>query len=91
MARMIFAMLAFTTVMTIQPAANAVPYWQWCSQYFSRGTPHSCAFSTWDQCMDTIRGIGGYCAQDCLRPAALRGRAWRQPSSGNKCRSVAFR
>ena len=61
MARMIFAMLAFTTVMTIQPAANAVPYWQWCSQYFSRGTSHACAFSSWEQCMDTVRGIGGYC------------------------------
>ncbi len=73
MARMIFAMLAFTTVMTIQPAANAVPYWQWCSQYFSRGTSHACAFSSWEQCMDTVRGIGGYCyANPYPAPPAAR-------------------
>ena len=61
-ARTSLAVLAFTTVMMIQPhTANAAPYWPWCSQYFSRGTPHACAFSSWEQCMDTVRGIGGYC------------------------------
>jgi hypothetical protein len=61
-ARMTLAILAFTTVMTILPhAANAAPYWPWCSQYFNRGTSHACAFSTWQQCMDTVQGIGGYC------------------------------
>jgi hypothetical protein len=38
-------------------------YWPWCSKY---GAPNSdtsltCAFSSWQQCMDTVRGIGGYC------------------------------
>jgi len=62
LARMTFAMLALATVMTIQPhAGNAAPYWPWCSQYFSRGAAHACAFSSWDQCMETVRGIGGYC------------------------------
>src|SRR6266436_8179740 len=57
LARMIFAVLALTTVPMIQPhAANAAPYWPWCSQYFSRGTPHACAFVSWEQCMDTVRG-----------------------------------
>jgi hypothetical protein len=61
-ARMIFAVLAFAAAMLIQPhASNAAPYWPWCSQYFSRGTSHACAFSSWQQCMDTVQGIGGYC------------------------------
>ncbi len=62
LARTTLAVLAFTTVMMIQSqAANAAPYWPWCSQYFSRGAPHACAFSSWEQCMETVRGIGGYC------------------------------
>jgi hypothetical protein len=72
-ARMIFAALAFASAMLIQPhAANAAPYWPWCSQYFSRGTPHSCAFSTWDQCMDTVRGIGGYCYANPYPPPPIK-------------------
>jgi len=62
LARTTLAVLAFTTVMMIHShAANAAPYWPWCSQYFSLGTAHACAFSSWEQCMATVRGIGGYC------------------------------
>ena len=45
------------------PAADAAPYWPWCSRYYDRdaGGLYSCAFTTWEQCMDTVRGIGGYC------------------------------
>jgi hypothetical protein len=52
------------TVMAMTPrAADAAPYWPWCSRY---GDPRgygavSCAFSSWEQCMDTVRGIGGWC------------------------------
>ena len=62
LARTILTSLALATVMLIQPhAANAAPYWPWCSQYFNRAASHSCAFISWEQCMDTVRGIGGYC------------------------------
>jgi len=65
------AVLAFTTVIMIQPhTANAAPYWPWCSQYFSRGAPHACAFVSWEQCMDTVRGIGGYCYTNPYPPPA---------------------
>jgi hypothetical protein len=59
------AALAFATVMmTMAPdSANAAPYWPWCSRYdYARGGGAlSCAFSSFEQCMDTVRGIGGYC------------------------------
>jgi hypothetical protein len=63
LARMIFPMLALATAMMSQPhTANAAPYWPWCSQYGGdMGAAHACAFSSWEQCMDTVRGIGGYC------------------------------
>jgi hypothetical protein len=61
-ARLIFAALTLVTVMLVQPGpGQTAPYWPWCSQYFSFGVAHSCAFSSWEQCMDTVRGIGGYC------------------------------
>ena len=61
-ARMAFATLTLATVMLIEPhAANAAPYWPWCSYYGRSSFAHSCAFSSWEQCMETVRGIGGYC------------------------------
>jgi Protein of unknown function (DUF3551) len=61
-ARLIFAILALATVMMIQPhVANAVPYWPWCSYYGGPSYAHACAFVSWEQCMETVRGIGGYC------------------------------
>ena len=63
LAKTISAILALATIMLIQPrSTEAAPYWPWCSRYFSRDAPsQSCAFSSWEQCMDTVRGIGGYC------------------------------
>ena len=62
MARLSFAVLTLVTAVLIQPrSGDAAPYWPWCSQYADRNAAHSCAFSSWEQCMDTVRGIGGWC------------------------------
>ncbi len=84
-ARMIFAVPALATAMLIQPhSASAAPYWPWCSQYFSRGTSHACAFSSWEQCMDTVRGIGGYCYNNPYPPppAARSAKSSHHPARG---------
>jgi hypothetical protein len=60
-ARMIFAMVGLATVMLIQPRPGEATYWPWCSQYGRPSSAHACAFSSWEQCMETVRGIGGYC------------------------------
>jgi hypothetical protein len=62
MTRSSFAMLALAvaTLMTPRPG-QAAPYWPWCSQYFDMSPAHACAFSSWEQCMETVRGMGGYC------------------------------
>jgi len=94
MARLIFAVLTLAAVALIQPrSGQAAPYWPWCSQYDSNGAAHACAFSSWEQCMDTVRGIGGYCYgnpygpppapertsrySDCSRRKNARGFAWK--------------
>ena len=62
MARLIFATLTLVTVVLIQPGlGQAVPYWPWCSQYTGDNWAQSCAFTSWEQCMATVRGIGGWC------------------------------
>ncbi len=62
-ARTTLAMLALATVMMVPPRpADAAPYWPWCSQYGrDMSSAHACAFGSWEQCMETVRGIGGYC------------------------------
>jgi hypothetical protein len=37
----------------------------WCAQYnFGRGGATNCGFTTLQQCLDTVRGIGGSCEQN---------------------------
>jgi hypothetical protein len=60
MARLIFAVLTLLTAVLIQPGlGQAAPYWPWCARLDTKA--HYCAFISWEQCMDTVRGIGGYC------------------------------
>ena len=62
MARLIFAVLTLVAAVLIQPrSGQAAPYWPWCSSYWNSGNSRQCAFSSREQCMDTVRGIGGYC------------------------------
>lgn len=71
MARSIFAALTLAAAMMIQPhGAHAAPYWPWCSQYGRPSFAHACAFSSWEQCMETVRGIGGYCYTNPYSPSA---------------------
>jgi hypothetical protein len=70
--KVVTAALALAAVTTMTPlAANAAPYWPWCSRYDDRdiGGLYSGAFTTWEQCMDTVRGIGGVCVRNPYPPA----------------------
>ena len=47
-----------------QTSAKALPHdpYPWCANYDSRGFGGSnCGFSTWNQCMATVSGVGGFC------------------------------
>lgn len=52
---------------TLAPASaqgQPFPYdpYPWCAVYSGRGGGASnCGFRTWDQCMATVSGIGGFC------------------------------
>lgn len=64
MRALIFALATCAiTAATIAPAeAQNYP---WCAYYGGgRGGGENCGFSTFGQCMATVRGIGGYCARN---------------------------
>lgn len=43
------------------PAAHADPY-RWCAYYGGVGsTTYNCGFTTYEQCMANVAGIGGWC------------------------------
>jgi Protein of unknown function (DUF3551) len=78
MARLIFAVLTLAAAMLIHPrSGEAASYWPWCSQYDNPSVSHSCAFATWEQCMATVRGIGGWCYANPYGPPPTSARPIR--------------
>ena len=57
--------LAISVALMILPdRANALPYdpYPWCAVYGgSMSGSSNCGFTTWQQCMATVSGIGGSC------------------------------
>jgi hypothetical protein len=76
---LILAFVALAAPMLAAPsAAEAAPYWPWCSRYATRASVESCAFATYDQCMETVRGIGGFCYTNPYPPPPPATR-WERP------------
>ena len=69
MARVIIAVLTLVTAVLIEPrSGEAAPYWPWCSRYQRPTAVESCAFSSYEQCMETVFGIGGWCYKNPYPP-----------------------
>jgi hypothetical protein len=48
----------------LPPPAQAQNY-PWCAQYSGgKGGATNCGFTTFEQCMETVRGIGGFCEKN---------------------------
>ena len=60
----VFAILVLSTVVLAPVPASALPIdnTRWCAVYGGRsGGGTNCGFFTWQQCMATVSGIGGFC------------------------------
>jgi hypothetical protein len=57
----VFAVLGAAGLL-LPSASHAEPY-KWCAQYGGSrgGGGRNCGFVTYEQCMQTIRGMGGFC------------------------------
>ena len=49
--------------------ARAIEY-PWCVHYNMNGDSKNCGFVSWEQCMATARGAGGFCVQNPFYVAA---------------------
>ena len=77
MRRMAFGLLAVSAIVTAaalapRPAAAAYNL-PWCAQYYDRSAIRSCAFYTFEQCRETVNGIGGLCFHNPFGPPAAYG------------------
>ena len=57
----LFMSAALLGIAGISTHANAANY-PWCARYAKDGGGESCGFTTFDQCLADVSGIGGYCA-----------------------------
>jgi hypothetical protein len=53
--------VVFSAIVVAIPIAAQAQNYPWCSN-FHDGAGTNCGFSTYEQCMATARGTGGYCA-----------------------------
>jgi hypothetical protein len=61
---LLFIAGGFAAILCIEKPAEAQNY-PWCAEY--GGTPSgptNCGFVTFQQCLDTISGIGGFCVRN---------------------------
>jgi hypothetical protein len=67
----------------IGTTARAQSY-PWCSN-FADGAGVNCGFTTYDQCMETARGSGGYCAPNTMyTPSTTPSRPARRSDRSDK-------
>ena len=57
--RSLFVLGAIAATM-LATAARAQNY-PWCALYNKGANELSCSFDSFDQCMDSVRGVGGFC------------------------------
>jgi hypothetical protein len=65
MRMILFALATMSVALMGDPRpGEARPWYPWCAQYADRSGVTSCLFTTFDQCLATVRGIGGSCVQN---------------------------
>jgi len=68
---LLFIAVALPLILAIQAEEAAAQNYPWCAQYRVQGGARNCGFVTFEQCMATVSGVGGYCETNALyRPEA---------------------
>ncbi len=60
-AALILALAAAVLAPATPSSAQSAYSYPWCALHYDRSGAQSCYFSTYEQCMATISGIGGNC------------------------------
>jgi hypothetical protein len=61
--------------------AVAYPIYPWCAFYNVVGGASNCTFTSWQQCQQTIPGMGGYCYENPF--------SWAQGPGSERPRTAA--
>lgn len=79
---MLSAAFAIAALSAFAQPAQAEILYPWCAQLSENGAggAYSCSFDTYEQCLQTVRGIGGYCEPN----ASYRAPASAQPHPARK-------
>jgi len=65
--------LGLAAAMITLPLPAQAQNYPWCAHYSGgRGGAMNCGFTTFEQCLETVRGIGGFCERN----------DWYQPPPG---------
>jgi hypothetical protein len=76
----LFVLALLTSIAGISTHADAANY-PWCARYAKDGGGESCGFTTFDQCLADVSGVGGYCARNTqyVPSVAMPGRPHTRP------------
>lgn len=71
----------FAAAMIVLPTGAQAQNYPWCAHYGNgTGGAMNCGFSTFEQCLETVHGIGGFCERnDWYQPPAGPRRHQRAP------------
>jgi hypothetical protein len=64
MKSLFFVFGLFLATIAIAPRAQAQNNYPWCSIYSGFDGSTNCGFVSFEQCMENVRGIGGFCQQN---------------------------
>jgi len=71
MRALVILLMALSASLTLFAGPSAaLSYHPWCAQYQYRSYAFVCAFDTQAQCLDDVRGVGGFCAPNPDAPRA---------------------
>ena len=80
MRQMLFVLAAATAALVGDSRPSAAREWYpWCAQYADTRALTECTFTTFEQCLASVSGIGGSCIQNVRPPPAgpPRERRWQ--------------
>jgi hypothetical protein len=74
MKALLLGLVFAAAAISLTSAAHAQTNYPWCAQYSGGrgGGATNCGFTTFEQCLETVRGIGGFCERN----------NWYQPPPG---------
>jgi hypothetical protein len=67
-----FILAAIASLPTLSTPVRAAIEYPWCAQYGggTNGGGRNCGFVSYEQCMETSRGMGGFCERNLFYPGS---------------------